>query len=58
MVDPPRVAEGGENATTAGLFKPRHMDASVSSAACRVCVFVKGFAKVGTTNVKGYHTLN
>ena len=58
MVDPPRVAEGGENATTAGLFKPRHMDASVSGAACGVCMFMKGFVKVGATNMKGYGTLN
>ena len=55
---PFRVAEGGENATTAGLFEPRHMDTSVSGTACRVCVFVKGFMKVGTTNMKGYGTLS
>ena len=58
MMDPPRVTEGGENAVTAGLFEPRHVDASVSSTACGVCMFVKGFAKVGTTNVKGYGNLN
>ena len=55
---PSRVAEGGENATTAGRFETGRMDAGVSGAACGVCVFVKGFAKVGATNVKGYGALS